>query len=139
MTQISPPHQTFVIPSRAQMGAQVITYILLITKHFVFQARHIGCPTMIQIVPITKHFVIQSGSEWVHKRVNFLPSLNSQKKSSIGRMQNSQTHFFQTKQSTIEYTLNTNWVINQTLTSPWLFSYQPLSDDGHMYVLFFPS
>jgi hypothetical protein len=110
VTQISPPHQTFVIPSRAQMGAQVITYILLITKHF----------------------VIQSGSEWVHERVNFLPSLNSQKKSSIGRMQNSQTHFFQTKQSTIEYTLNTNWVINQTLTSPWLFSYEPLSDDGHM-------
>jgi hypothetical protein len=92
------------------MGAQVITYILLITKHF----------------------VIQSGSEWVHERVNFLPSLNSQKKLSIGRMQNSQTHFFQTKQSTIEYTLNTNWVINQTLTSPWLFSYEPLSDDGHM-------
>ncbi len=110
VTQISPPHQTLVISIGPKWVLKWSTYILLITKHF----------------------FIQSGSEWVHKRVNFLPSLNSQKKSSIGRRQNSQTHFFQTKQSTIGYTLNTNWVINQTLTSPWLFSYQPLFDDGHM-------
>jgi len=31
------------------------------------------------ILLITEHFFIQSEFEWVHKRVNFLPSLNSQK------------------------------------------------------------
>jgi hypothetical protein len=98
-TIFSPHHQTLVIPSVTQ---QVFNW-------------H-------NILLITKHFVLPSGSQWVHKKVNFLPSPNTKEDHIlVGIKIPKHIFFLETKRSVIRYNLNANWVIHQTLTDLSLF------------------
>jgi hypothetical protein len=97
------------------MSAHKWHNFLSITKHLLFQTKHIGCliDTIFSPLPIFK--IIPIGSQWMHKNINFLPLLNTKGDHLLVGGKNTQSHMFQSKHLIMGYNLNASRVIHQTL------------------------